>query len=450
MDALNKAFTDSERSYFSAKQSVADISSDLLSRASTGGLDVERRDFSHAAEQLRHFRGWVYASIRPIAQKIAGQPIQVGKLRSTPKRRKQPDAEPFTTHPILDMLADPNDLMVSWSLLFCTVASLELTGIQLWWLPTMDGRRRIFPIPTSWIEGTQGTVKFLRWLIRPPGHAGDPIPIDAKEAVYFSYPNPADPKGAWSPLQATAAAVAADDSITQSQRAMFGRGIHPSHAVVIGKDASGMRPTLSGAQERQLIRAIRDRYSGTSRHGDPLILDGIIEDIKTLSNTPAEMDWLSSGKATKGRITQIFGSSPIVMGELEGANRASALAAEIHFAEFTVNPKIELISQCLTEWLRPMYGDDRLRVWIEPVVPHDAEMELKRMQILAQNGAITVNELRDWAGLPAVDFGGVPSGDGDKFADLFGRLVDERLGRLGADAAFNEPSKNNGRFSMAT
>jgi phage portal protein BeeE len=455
---------DTERSYYRAKATVASIGADMLSRGPSGALS-QRSEFSRAAEQLRHFTGWVYASVRPIAQKIAGQPIRVGRASAGPKRVKQAahGGNPLASrgfsvgalddHPVLQLLADPNDLMVAWSLVYSTVASLELTGCSLWWLPELDGRRQVFPIPTSWIQATEGTTRFERWLIRPPSHAAEPLPIDAAEACYFSYPNPADPHGTWSPLQAAGAAVDADESITASQRSMFSRGIHPSHAVIVGKnDATGRRPELTGAQQRQIIRAIRERYGSVYHHGEPIILDGLIEDIKRLSNTPEEMDWLNSGKATKGRITQGFGTNPIIMGELEGANRASALAAEIHFADFTVNPKIELISQCLTEWLGPMFAADgeRLAIWIEPVVPRDADMELRRYQVLGQFGAVTVNELRAWAGLPEVDFGGVPAGQGEQVADVLGRMVDDRLGRLGAENVFATPNgKHNGRrFAM--
>lgn len=456
--AIDTALADTDRSYCRAKATVASIGTDLLSRGPSGALS-QRSEFSKAAEQLRHFTGWVYASVRPIAQKIAGQPIRVGRAGSGPKRMKQaPDAEPLDTHPILDLLADPNDLMVAWSLIYSTVASLELTGSSLWWLPEIDGRRQVFPIPTSWIQSTEGTTRFERWLIRPPNHTGEPLPIDADEACYFAYPNPADPHGTWSPLQASGAAVDADESMTASQRSMFARGIHPSHAVIVGKDATtGRRPELNGPQQRQIIRAIRERYANVYNTGEPIILDGLIEDIKRLSNTPEEMDWLNSGKTTKGQITQGFGTNPIIMGELEGANRASALAAEFHFAEFTVNPKIALMSQCLTEWLGPMFGADgeRLVVWIEPVVPRDADMELKRYQVLGQFAAVTVNELRAWAGLPAMAGGDKPPGGDMSFERAFSRAVDHRIALgetrdvfYGLSREGAEKRKNgNGRFA---
>lgn len=398
-NAIAKAIADSQRSYLAAKAAVADATSQLLTTGSSG-LPAHRADLSRASEQLRHFSGWVYASVRPIAQRIAGQPIHVGRVRRPGRLgTKQLNPDPIDSHPILDLLADPNDLMVAWSLMFTTIASLELTGRSLWWLP---GKRQILPIPTSWIVAFEGTTKFTAFKVRPP-HSGEAFDIPADQCCYFSYPDPADPHGAVSPLQAAGGAVDADECMTASQAAMFRRGIHPSHAVIVGKEAMPdghmMRPRLSPAQQRQIIGAIRKRYADVHNHGEPIILDGLIEDVKRLSNTPAEMDWLSSGKTTKARILQVFGTNPIIAGEVEGANRASSLAAEDHFCSYTLNPKITLLSQCMTEWLGPMFGGGVV-VWIEECQPRDGEMELKKMELAAKHGVLRMNELRQFAGLP--------------------------------------------------
>ena len=91
--------------------------------------------------------------------------------------------------------------------------------------------------------------------------------------------------------------------------------------------------------------------------------------------------------------------------------------------------KIELLSQTLTEWLAPMFAADRERlvIWIEKVTPSDVEMDARRMTLLAQQGAVTLNELRQWAGLPELDAFDIPAGQSDSLADAVGRMVDERL-----------------------
>lgn len=399
-DPLTKAMADSDRSYQSAKQSVGSMTQAMMARGPSG-VPVFRPELHRAQDQYRHFRDWVYASIRPIAQRIAGQPIHVGRATRataprTSKRHQPINVEPFENHELLDLFHDPNGLMVAWSLMFSTVAGLELTGRQLWWLPR---KKQILPIPTHWIKKINGATKLESFSIRPPHAAEDFDPIPADECVYFSYPNPADPHGVTSPLQATAGAVEADEQMTRSQVEMFRQGIHPTHAVKVGKNAygskgEGRRPRLTGSQERQIIAAIRRRFEGAHKHHEPVILDGLIEDVFKLSNTPSEMDWQNSQKSTKARISQTIGTNPIIMGEIEGANRASAMVADRHFCDFTINPKIELLSQVLTAWLRPIFGQE-IVVWIEPCVANDAEMQLKWAQALAKHSAVTGDELRE-------------------------------------------------------
>jgi HK97 family phage portal protein len=375
-----------------AKAAVASTG-EVFSRGPGGSILNERSDLSRAQEQLRHLCGWVFACIRPIATKIAGQPIRVSKKGAKPKGTKATQPEYLESHELLDLFADPNDLMVGASLLDITVKSLELTGRQLWYVPTVKSRKQILPIPTDWITEMKGRSSITGFVIRPKGNAQE-WTIPAMECCYFHYPHPADPHGVQSTLQAAAGSVDADESIVRSQFTMFRRGIHPSHVVLVGKDAGGNRPRLSGSQQRGIISAIKKRYGGTVNAGEPLILDGLIEDVRRISNTPAEMDYIESGKALKARITQIFGVNPVIMGEIEGANRASAHAAEAHFAQWCVNPKIELMSQVMTEWLGPMFGGD-IVVWIEPVVVEDDDLKLRWVTTLANFGALNGDEMRE-------------------------------------------------------
>jgi phage portal protein BeeE len=287
------------------------------------------------------------------------------------------------------------------------------------------------------------------------------LPID--ECAYIHYPDPKDPHDALSPLQAIAGAVSVDESILDSQNATFRRGIHPSHALILGKQPSadvpgGLRPHLTAAQERQIIGAVLKRYQGTSKHGEPLILDGLIEDIKQLSHSPSEMDWLNSGKASKERISQGFGVSPIIMGEIEGANRASAAVADQHFVNFTINPIIELMSQCLTEFLSPMFGGG-IKVWIEPCIAKDADMALSWAMLLSNQGVLTAHELRQLSpfGLPHEKqfdnqlVGGQNMATTNPIAAGIASMVDGHLATVGAQNIIGEMGRSrNGNAGKRT
>jgi HK97 family phage portal protein len=368
----------------------------MIAGGPTGG--TQRGNYAHAREQYAACKGWVWAAVRLKAQRVAGQPIHVAKDQKRPSGKKglsdTDGLEPLDQHPILDLLANPNELMTSWSLMSSTVFSLELTGRSLWWVTESDGRQVIMPIPSTWVQDVDA--KRTVWQIQPTGSATS-FPVPGDEIVHFYYPDPADPFGCISPLQQIATAVEADNAIGECQYQSF-RGILPRVAITIGKSAGiggapAVRPTLTAMQRKQIVEAIKTAYQSWSRFEEPIILDGLIENIHKLSNNPTELDFLNSSKLTKSRILQGYGVSPILLGEVEGANRASATVADEIFVSNAVNPLCHLMSLTLTEWLPPMFGEE-LQVWIEPAKAKDSEMQLKRWQAGAQAKVVTPNEYR--------------------------------------------------------
>jgi phage portal protein BeeE len=259
MNALTKAFADTERSYMACKASVGAVSRLMANAPTSSPLGLGEGDrFSTAKGQLQAFRSWVFAAIRPIANRIAAQPVKVGRVKGKARLATKAvgNVTELDRHPILDLIANPNDIQTGWGLVWATVASINLTGKAFWWVP--DGNEQLYMIPCQWITGFTGTTKFKSWKVQAPG-TGETIHIPADRVVYFSLPSPSDPWGAVSPLQAAAEAVNNDDDIQRSQRAAFKRGIFPATAIIVGKQPvenvpGGLRPHLTAAQQRQIIR----------------------------------------------------------------------------------------------------------------------------------------------------------------------------------------------------
>ncbi|QDU30596.1 Phage portal protein [Anatilimnocola aggregata] len=409
--AIAKAFARLESLRANAKAAIV---APALSAIQSGGTIGETRPAPSGARELcDHNKGWVFAAVRLIATRVAGQAINVGyRAGSLPVRKGGNAVEPLSSHRLLNVLSDPSDLHTQWTLMFCTVASLELTGRALWWVTSENGQDRIFHLPTHWIESTDR--RRTVWNIRPDGSTRS-FPIPGEQIAHYFYPDPCDPFGCISTLQRIADAVLADESIGTAQRAAFENGLLPGlilHAGRLPTDPvtgeQGERPILESWQRRELVSAIRNMHRGAMNAGEPLILDGLIDNITKLTSSVAEMDFLNSSKLTKAKILQGFGVSPILLGEVEGANRASATVADEIFVSNKVNPLLTLLSQAMTEWLGPLFAPDdkRLTVWIEPAVAHDPELSLKRWQSAAQLGYVTPNEYRrNVLSLPNIDGG---------------------------------------------
>ena len=222
--------------------------------------------------------------------------------------------------------------------------------------------------------------------------------------AFFALPNPADPFGVSSPLAAQGLGVLTDEAISQAQHRAFRNGIFPSTVITVGRLESHSRPgeraipgdrmILSTPQRRQLINSLRQFHRGVINYGEPLILDGLIEDVKPFSMKPAEMDFGDSAKLTKSRIMQAYGVNPLIVGEIEGANRAQAIVAEKSFLQNVVNPLCELISQTVTGWLSPTGSKQRVVFWLEPGRVNDPEQTLKEWDVALRYGAVELNEYR--------------------------------------------------------
>jgi phage portal protein BeeE len=201
-----------------------------------------------------------------------------------------------------------------------------------------------------------------------------------------------------------------DEAIQAAQQKAFVNGILPSMALIVGRHpdlsgVAGQRPILTKDQREQLLAAVHQRLQGAERAGNTMILDGVIEDIKKISNSPNEMDFTKSGEMVKQRIFQAFGVNPIIAGEVQHANRAQAAVADESFCDNCVNPKIELISQWMTMELPARFDDPDCIVFIEPARAKDPDRTRLETDLMAKYGAITKNELRATFSLPPLPNG---------------------------------------------
>jgi phage portal protein BeeE len=399
-----------------------------------GALGIGSAQQNHAREQGRHFCGWVYAAIRVIAQRIAGQPIRVARrtksapadpkarLKSLSHFRAAPPfvksaanrLEPLDTHPLLTALECPNDLMSGFQLLYTVVCHLELSGQSFLWMRDADGGTldtglEIWPLPPSWVQPQHDRGPFSSYKVRPD-FSGKEFEVPGDEIARVFYPDPNDPIfGAYSPLQAAALAVSTDESIQTAQHRHFLNGLMPGMAVIVGRQSDvdgspGERPALNRDQRAQITTAIKQAYRGVYNAGEPIILDRLIEDVRRITNTAAEMDFLDSSRITKSRILQLFGVSPASMGDVDAPNRASSAAADDHLCKSTLAPKCALISAALTKWVAPRFGGDVVAYLEEPRAT-DPDSDRADREQLARYGAITVNELRAAAHLEPLDDG---------------------------------------------
>ncbi len=340
------------------------------------------------------------------------------------------DVEIIETHPLLDAINDPNGLMTCYSLLFTLTASLQLTGRAFWWMSKGAGERKgridIWPIPTHWVTANHSAGFRTAWKIKPPGSMdGFMVPGEAMAA--FCYPDPSDPFGSYAPVEAAARDILTDESIKEAQHRGFDNDVIPGLAFILGDTAIGpdgkpARPQAEPHQIEQLEQRLNQLYRGTSKSRRFILLDRLIKDVKQISVNPSEMDFMGSGKMVKSAIMQIFGVNPIIAGEVEGANRASATVAQDIVDDNVINPTIAMITQTINKSVVPIFSEEgeNIIAWIEEASAIDPAERRASWELGQRMRAVTRDEYRaEVLGLPPL-----PNDEGESFAMGISEIIE--------------------------
>lgn len=369
-----------------------------------------------------HFKNWVYVAVNAIAKRLSGQCVFVGEMRdaspnpqrmmslrktwgdNVPDRIRQKAAlheiDVIKDHPALDLITKPNPIQRKYEFIYLSAANLLITGESYWIGGAYQDQIEMWAIPTSWIRPLHENGLFTGYIFKPPGNE-EGIRLSPEQVARTYLPDPSDLKCAYSPLHAIIGASTTDTYLQDTQEEMFARGVHPNLMITIGRSVgpdgrlTDRKPVLTGWQRRQLIKSVREIWGNTVNRGDPAIIDGLIESVHKLQATPQEMDFLKSGEVVKQRVLQAYAINPIVLGELQGGNRAQAIEADKQFTVQAVNPVGGAFSETMTDFIGPLYDrPSRLLMWIDPAEPHDPELERKVWTDARKQGDVSRNEYR--------------------------------------------------------
>lgn len=406
---------------------------------------THRDDASRSQRQYEAFKDTAFTTIRPLAVKGSQLSIRCGveKRRRmgakdarvdamidnwlatndewiAERKRIMPDfckdisdsIDPLKEHFLLSLLANPNEHLTGNKLKYLSIASMALTGRFVWWFDnTGDTRKdapelgnlRLWYIPRNWVRPAEGN-RFGQFRIQAPGQTGS-VEVDVNQLFMSTIPSPDNPFAPHSPLQTQAKSIDTDDKILRAQAVSLDNAMRPNLILSVGKipgqpgmsSGSGVRPILSANQREQLIDTVKLMHQGVQRYGEPLILDGLIENVHPYLPGPAELDMINSSESIKRRIMEGLGVSPVVAGYTENANRAGSVIAKEVFYDIALNPMISMISEDMDSILGPRFslGGPRLRIWMETAEAVDPDAVQSRVAMVKEN--FTPEELRAYA-----------------------------------------------------
>lgn len=345
-------------------------------------------------------------------------------LPEAPLRVYGPDGlgEPRESHPLRELIANPNPLLSEFEMFELTVLHMNLAGISFWEIVRdRAGRpRELWPLRPDLVRMLRqrdGRTRYGYLL-------GGGIVDLGTDVISFRYPNPVDPILGQPPLRPAVRAVALDNEATDFVTHLL------QNRAVPGVVITTQRKVDEGISER-LATKWKQKFSG-SRRGEPAVLQTGM-DVKVLGLDLQALEFPDLRTISESRICMTFGVPPILVGAKVGLDRstfANYKEARTSFWEETIMPDQRRLGDVIVRRLLPEVNDSTF------VLPRRVTVKWDRSQVLAlkeseqaiwerannalRAGAITVNDFRRVVGLPQVPGGDVflrPAGVAPTLAD---------------------------------
>lgn len=339
-----------------------------------------------------------------LSQAVASAPLRV--------YRELPDgAEPHETHPVRQLLVNPNResnearflAQVAMTMAvagFCVIEKERAAGgwpVALW------------PVNPAWCKPVPRRDALPDWEVRVPGY--EPVTLAAEDVIALTFADRPDmtPTGI-GPVEIVLREVALLNTMTDFLKAFFDQGAMPVYGLIPSPDLG----ELSQAQVDLVKEKWRQRYGGLSRATDPAILQGI-QDVRRLSFDFDELAFTDLRDLSDLSITQAFGVPPILAGSRFGLERSTFAnygEARRSFYEDTVSPLWNRIEDAFSRQLLPEFAGSQpysLSFDISNVpAMRDDQLPRKQFYLSAlSGGGITRNDFRRELGLPTVTGGDV-------------------------------------------
>ena len=307
-----------------------------------------RRDYAALAREGYLRNPVVHRAVTLIAQATAALPLLVYE-----------GADEAGEHPLLDLLARPNDRMAGSAFMETLCGHLLMAGNAYVELIEADP------------SGGEGLRELH--LLRPDrvsvvaDGAGWPVALEHREgggkrrvalgaggsALHLALFHPLDDHYGMPPLQAASMALDVHNAAARWNKALLDNSARPSGALVYAPKEGGQ---LTEEQYDRLKGELEEGYSGPGRAGKPMLLEGGL-DWKAMGLTPRDMDFIEAKNAASRDIALAFGVPPMVLG-IPGDNTYSNYReANRALYRQTVLPLATRILQDLGGWLAPRFGE---------------------------------------------------------------------------------------------
>ncbi len=172
--------------------------------------------------------------------------------------------------------------------------------------------------------------------------------------------HPLDDHYGFPPLEAALMALDTHNAAGRWNKALLDNSARPSGALVYQPKDGG---NLTDEQFDRLKAELEEGYSGVTRAGRPLLLEGGL-DWKAMGLTPKDMDFIEAKNSASRDIALAFGVPPMLLGIPGDNTYANYQEANRAFYRLTILPLVARTAKELSAWLTPAFGEG-LRLWYD-------------------------------------------------------------------------------------
>lgn len=307
-------------------------------------LEALELDFPNTVKERRKQTGygnayqtiaWVYACSNLIADCISGVTFNLSRQ----SRKKEP-VPLRMTEPAFVCFYPPQkgqihtiSEMIKMQFLHLGIMGESFAALTKKGRNTITGVELFNPALVSPVYTADGSaVQYWNVLSLTAGGTRTARKVSVDDMIQWKYPNPYNPFRGLSPLSAARMAIEQDLNMSTWNSGFFQNGIRNPIAMML-------KQTFNPSQREEFMNRLRRNFTGFVKGQLPLLVEGGV-DVKVLSNTIKDLDFVEGKSLTREELCAVYGCPPAQVGIFRYANYANSKEQRNIFYLNNLRPKM--------------------------------------------------------------------------------------------------------------
>lgn len=333
-------------------------------------------------------RGITYKAVDKIG-------MSVSKYRPQIQRRL---GETLETHPIYALASQPNPNQSGHYFHHLEAMIYEIYGETFWYKARGESSRKVkelYLLNPAQMELKFNQGELVGYILHKAN--GEQVPFELEEIYHDKRPNPFNEWRGLSVMERASQYIDIELTTTSFTLNYMRNNASPSGIVSL--------PDMDREAFKQFAAQWREGYEGPENAGKTAFIRGGEASFKAVGATLKDIDQKITRDMAKDDVLMMFDVPKGLLGMSgdKGLGRAETEALEYIFAKYKVEPMLDRLDEIYENFAKELDQRD-----MNAIVTHESTIPEDKEYILQQNKEgvgrwITINEARQYSGLPALD-----------------------------------------------